>query len=306
MGYSTFNEYNIALLVEDGNTSQTNQAFDQQKAKKDKRNMRNLLDVTRSILNVQLDQWKLIACCIVALKRSTRSTCSNSFIHVNLHPDHRLLFVDWIKKIESQLVTGEYFFKCQTNLYDSLPQFWKQMSVDDRISVVNSIDGFYKLDKPTWSKDSINQLLEYFPVANVVCLRGCYWTAKTDGSVIYRVREKVVDSDRLCEVEFKEKSLRGILGKFTWYPQAMNVEYGPRHVWNCKVRGGGVETNFPPMNDVRRHPFLHLTNEFDRNTNIFLLLKEIYSPCCCRGKNNNSSREMVQTYHKHYCIQLLG
>ena len=64
----------------------------------------------------------------------------------------------------------------------------------------------------------------------------------------------------------------------------MNVEYGPRHVWNRKVRDGGVETNFPPMNDVCRHPFLHLTNEFDHNTNIFLLLKKIYSPRCCRER----------------------
>ena len=99
MGDSTFNEYTIALLVEDGDTSQTNQAFDQQKAKEDKRNMRNLLDTTRSILGVQLDQWKLISTCIVALKRSTRSAWINSFIRVNLHPDHRLSFVDWIKKI---------------------------------------------------------------------------------------------------------------------------------------------------------------------------------------------------------------
>ena len=55
MGYPTFNEYKIALLVEDGDTSQTNQVFDQQKAKEDKRNMRTLLDTIQSILNVQLD-----------------------------------------------------------------------------------------------------------------------------------------------------------------------------------------------------------------------------------------------------------
>ena len=239
--------------------------------------MRNILDRTRSMLNIQLDQWSVISCCIVALKRSTKSAWIKSFIRVNLHPDHRLSFVDWIKKIESQVVAGECFFKCRTSLYDILPQFWKQMSVEDRISVINTIDGFYESDESTWSKENINQLLEYVPVADVVRLRGCYWTAKSDGSVIYRVREEVVDSDRMGEVEFEEKSLRGILDKYTWYPRAMNVEYGPRRVWNRKVRWGGDEVHFPPMNDVRRHPFIHLTNDFDRNTNMYLLLKKMYS-----------------------------
>ena len=42
--YDIFNKYKIMLLLEDGDTSQTNQAFDQQKAKEDKRNIRSLLD----------------------------------------------------------------------------------------------------------------------------------------------------------------------------------------------------------------------------------------------------------------------
>ena len=93
-------------MQEDGDTSQTNQAFDQQKAKEDKRNMRSLLDSTRTF-RVQLDQWRLIGVFIaVALKRSTRLAWIHSFIRVNLHPDHHLSFVDWIKKIESQVVAG--------------------------------------------------------------------------------------------------------------------------------------------------------------------------------------------------------
>ena len=110
------------------------------KAKEDKRNMWTLLDSTRSILNVQLVQWKVIAVCIVAVKASTRGAWINSFIRVNLHPDHQLSFVDWIKKIESQVVSGGSFFKCRTSLYDILPQFWKQLPVEDRTSVVTIID----------------------------------------------------------------------------------------------------------------------------------------------------------------------
>ena len=119
------------------------------------------------------------------------------------------------------------------------------MPVEDRTSVVTIIDGFYESDGPTWLKNNTNQLLPYVPLSDVVCLRGCYWTAKADGSVIYRVREEVVDSDCLCEIEFDKKSLRGVLDKFTWYPKAMKIEYGPQRVWNCKVHGGGVETKSP-------------------------------------------------------------
>ena len=66
--YPILNEHNIQLVLEDGDTSQTNQAFDQFKAKEDKRNIRYLLDTTRHISKQQLDQWTLISVCIVALK----------------------------------------------------------------------------------------------------------------------------------------------------------------------------------------------------------------------------------------------
>ena len=42
LAYEIFNDHNIDLVVEDGDTLQTNQAFDQQKAKEDKRNIRAL------------------------------------------------------------------------------------------------------------------------------------------------------------------------------------------------------------------------------------------------------------------------
>ena len=34
----------------------------------------------------------------------------------------------------------------------------------------------------------------------------------------------------------------------------------------------------PQINNIKRRWFHHLTNQFDRTTNIFLLLKTIYSP----------------------------
>ena len=260
LAYEIFNDHNIDLVVEDGDTSQTNQAFDQQKAKEDKRNIRALLDASRYGLKVQLNQFSLISICIVALKHSTPSAWINSFIRVNLHPDHRLSFLDWIKKIESQVVAGESFFKRRTSLYDILPKFWRRMTPIDRRTVVTIIDGFYSSDEPTWCKYNVNELLEYVPLKDVVRLRACYWTAKQDESVMYRLREEVVDSDRMNEVEFDEKSLRGILDKYNWYPNTMTMEYGPRRKWDR-------ETSSRPnvSSDVGEKWFKHITNNVAAN-----------------------------------------
>ena len=194
------------------------------KAKEDKCNILALLDTSRTLYKIQLDQWRLISVCIVALKHFTKDAWIKSFIRVNLHPDYRLSFVDWIKKIETQIVAGESFFKCRTSLYDILPQFWKTMTPVDRSTVVNKIDGYYASEEVTWSKKittvSINylfvslfvmyfmsnqycshilfllqELLYYVPVNNMVRLSACYLTTKQDSSTIHRIQEKVVNSN---------------------------------------------------------------------------------------------------------------
>ena len=85
------------------------------------------------------------------------------------------------------------------------------------------------------------------------------------------MREEVVDSNQLLDVEFDENSLRGVLDQYNWYPQAMKREYGPCRIWI-------QDKMFPPMNDVRRHWWKHYTNEFDHNTNLYILLKKMYCP----------------------------
>ena len=86
--YPIFNEHNIQLVVEDGDTSQMNRPFNQMKAKEDKRNIRNLLDPVQINLKYTLDQFSLICTFIVALKRSTRTAWIESFTRVNLHPNY--------------------------------------------------------------------------------------------------------------------------------------------------------------------------------------------------------------------------
>lgn len=103
--------------------------------------------------------------------------------------------------------------------YQNFGNTWYQLI--DRQSVVTTIDEFYAPDQPTWSKHNINQLLEYV--------------------LSTRVREEMVNSDQLLDVEFDENSLHGVLHQYTWYPQAMKREYGPRYNWNWG-------TMFPTIN----------------------------------------------------------
>ena len=103
--------------------------------------------------------------------------------------------------------------------YQNFGNTWYQLI--DRQSVVTTIDEFYASDQPTWSKRNINQLLEYV--------------------LPTRVREEMVNSDQLLDVEFDKNSLHGVLHQYTWYPQAMEREYGPRCNWNWG-------TMFPTIN----------------------------------------------------------
>ena len=84
------------LLLEDGDTSQTNQAFDQSKAKEDKRNIRRILDMQRFAGRIINNQWTLIYVSMTALRHSSRQAWIDTFKAVNCHPDFRLEFEDWI------------------------------------------------------------------------------------------------------------------------------------------------------------------------------------------------------------------
>ena len=105
---------------------------------------------------------------------------------------------------------------------------------------MNKIDRFYALDGPTWTTENttvsykyydikipynskhkkysliiiiilfictIQELLEYVRLDNIIHLHACYWIAKTDSSVIYRIRDEVVDWNRLLDMDFDKNSL---------------------------------------------------------------------------------------------------
>ena len=205
-----FLKCNIMSVLEDGDSSDTSQPHDQLKAKEDKQACRDLLDMKQASSKQQLDQWDLITICAIAVSRSKADAWISSFKRVNLHPDHRLDFEQWLDRIGSKIVAGEKFFKRRHTLHDMLPQFWKQMSVEDRRLAVEQIDRHHaNKSVETWSKqnlmvrlqsalivtpfvwtdvnhlnDAVKEVVEFVPLKDISRLRACHLTAKRDPSVL--------------------------------------------------------------------------------------------------------------------------
>jgi hypothetical protein len=92
--------------------------------------------------------------CIQGLKKVKKEAWIDSFKKVNLHPEHRVAFPDWIKRIDEKLISGERFFKNRSSLYDAMPALWRNLAVVDRKAIISEIDQFYLTDDP-WSQLNI-------------------------------------------------------------------------------------------------------------------------------------------------------
>ena len=87
-----------------------------------------------------------------------------------------------------------------------LPQFCKNMKPTDTEKFALVIDRFFSSSELTWSKINIGILLEHVELKDMGSLYVSYWTVKRNTSVIFRVREEVINSDSLLEVAFDEYS----------------------------------------------------------------------------------------------------
>jgi hypothetical protein len=135
-----FNHHKIMLVKEEGDTSAVNQPYDQHVAKSDKRSIRKLLDLFCCALKI-ISQSDLIVICVKALKTVSPPIWIASFKKVNLHPDHRISFIDWIKKIDEKVEAGEHFFsKHNSSCFLAMPSSWQHLSVEARHAVVSTID----------------------------------------------------------------------------------------------------------------------------------------------------------------------
>ena len=106
-GLKTLAEESIRVGKEEAGTIPFNQAYDKFQAKQDKSQTRQLLDLARRKVHGRINHWQLIMVISTALQNISANVWTNSFVAVNLHHQHRMMFSDWIKKISPAVKTGE-------------------------------------------------------------------------------------------------------------------------------------------------------------------------------------------------------
>jgi len=164
-----FAEYKISIIKEEGDTSQVNQSYDQQVAKKDTSYMRmNLGFIPRLLGNKKINQWTLIALAINAQLKVTINDWTVSHMRVNTRPSCRMSFEEWIKELNDRgvLVSGEKFYAKRTSLFDAMPACWTKLSVEQRHDVLSIIKQVYEVaelcgDKPNWPKTTVVALARF-------------------------------------------------------------------------------------------------------------------------------------------------
>ncbi len=85
-GLEPFTAANITIIKEEGDTSQVNQAYNQSVAKKDKKVIRESLDILRSHQKLAIIKQEPIIVCTDALRKVKPDAWVESFKKVNHHP----------------------------------------------------------------------------------------------------------------------------------------------------------------------------------------------------------------------------
>jgi len=239
-----FSEHKIQMVKEEGDTSQVNQSYDQNVAKKDKSLMRmNLEAVRRPLGTKKIDQWTLIALAIEAQRMITVSDWRKAHMRVNTCPSTRLGFEGWIRELGRRgvLLSGEKFYTKRTSLFDAMPACWVKLSVEQRHEVLTIIQNVYDLaemcdDKPEWTKEVVVGLARYVKLEEVYKLRACYLVSKQDPSVIVHddgtVKSKpaavaAVDSTLPVVAQKAQAEANGSTARdfFHWQPKNLMQEY---------------------------------------------------------------------------------
>lgn len=190
--------------------------------------MRNFLGLVRRPIGIAMDQWYLITIALEAQLKVPPGTWSESFRKVNLHPDDRVPFDEWMRILDRRGVltnTSQAFFDGRTTLYDAMPALWKHLSVTDRQSVIDIIDKVYSTARPgdrVWTKKNVLDLAKFVGLDEVFKLRACYIAAKKDPSVIERLTE-----EKSVVVDEQDNGPHGnMIDKFfSWRPEQLMQSY---------------------------------------------------------------------------------
>lgn len=183
-------QYKIRVAKEEAATSHINQAYDKFQAKQDKQVTRELLEMCRNSVTTHVNNWQLIGILSVGIKNLPADIWKKSFIAVNMHPDHRISFQEWINKISSHIDTGEASYsRTNMSIFDAMPEFWKNMTVRDRQNIIKKINEFKAIEKGSLhqvftKKAYIIHLTRYVLLNNIQKLRICYNVSVNNPDVV--------------------------------------------------------------------------------------------------------------------------
>ena len=116
----------------------------------------------------------------IAIQNISAKVWIDSFVAVNLHTHHRMMFPDWINNISPDVNTGEtaYFQSHEGSYYDAMSSIWKMMSVPVQREVICIIDRFFKEAPPgksPWTKENILSLIHFFLLTKYPRSRYAIW-----------------------------------------------------------------------------------------------------------------------------------
>ena len=106
-GLEKFTEDRIRVGKEEAGTSAFNRAYDKFQAKQEKAETRQPLELERRKVHGRINQWHIIMVIYTSIQNIPAKVWTYSFVAVNLHPHHRMMFHDWIKNISPAVKTGE-------------------------------------------------------------------------------------------------------------------------------------------------------------------------------------------------------
>jgi hypothetical protein len=236
-----YHDEKIMLIKEEGDTSQVNQVYDQDKAKEQKMNMRGAVVHLRHATNATkgvLDGWHLVLVALHAVRLSSPEVWVASAKKVNLHPDFRVSFADWCERIASFLQGGQNFkSELAVDKYALLPTWWHGMAPEEKKAAVAIV-----AEEGSWTPACLRRLYSecHIPLADMQNLRLCCQCAKDDPAQLEKgVPEpaaEVVLEGEAAAAQKKQTPLVAGLASFMLCPKSPGVTGGTPMITDPEAR----------------------------------------------------------------------
>ena len=176
------------------------------------------------------NQWDLVHCGMQAVRATSRrpEIWINSAIAVNLHPEHRLPFPEWCKKIAPLMTASDSFdlvVQNNTDPYHLLPLLWQAMLPCDKRMAMSIFESHGKM----WNVECVREMMSTLlvTVKEMSALQLGVWHAIDDPSHLDRGMEDADVShtsplpSEVTEAEAARHKATHDLPAFTFKPDGM-------------------------------------------------------------------------------------